>query len=67
MSKPEIFALCRIACWVIMTPIILLTSLKEAVWVVILLSLYANGATDLGTYRAAKADRHAKEEGRDSA
>lgn len=67
MSRPEVLALARAGLWVVLTPIILLTELKEAIWVVLLLSLYANFATDLSVYRAAKADRHAKKEEVDKA
>lgn len=50
------FHLARAIFWVAITPVVLLTSLKDAVWLVILLSLYANFASDLSVWRAAKVE-----------
>jgi hypothetical protein len=59
--KAEHVHYARAAVWVALAPAILLTELKEQVWVVILLSLYANFAGDVAAGNAAKADRHAKQ------
>lgn len=55
------FHLARAAVWVLLAPVLLLTSLKDQVWVVILLSLYANFAGDLSAWQAARAEREARE------
>lgn len=58
MSRMEHFHLARASIWVLLVPVVLLSSLKDAVWFVILLSLYANFAGDVSAWQAARADRH---------
>lgn len=58
MSKLEIAHLARASLWLLLVPVVLLTGLKDAVWFVILLSLYANFAGDVSAWQAARADRH---------
>jgi hypothetical protein len=58
VSRLEWFHLSRAAVWVLLVPVVLLTSLKDAVWFVILLSLYANAAGDVAAWQGARADRH---------
>jgi hypothetical protein len=57
VSKLERFHLVRASLWLLLVPIVLLTSLKEAVWFVILLSLYANFAGDISAWQAAREGR----------
>lgn len=57
MTKLEAFHLTRAGIWLLLVPIVLATSLKDAVWFVILLSLYANLAGDVSAYQAARAER----------
>lgn len=59
MSKMERFHLARASVWVLLVPIVLLTGLKDAVWFVILLSLYANFAGDVSAWQAARAEEKA--------
>lgn len=65
MSQPsqklERFHLARSAVWVVLVPVVLLTALKDAVWFVILLSLYANFAGDVSAWQAARAERRSIE------
>jgi hypothetical protein len=61
VSRLERFHLARAAFWVLLVPVVLLTGLRNAVWFVILLSLYANFAGDVSAWQAARADRHAGE------
>jgi hypothetical protein len=56
----EWFHLARSAVWVLLVPVVLLTTLKEAVWFVILLSLYANFAGDVSAWQAARVERRMK-------
>ena len=56
MRKLAHFHLFRAGLWVLLAPFILLTSLKDAVWVVILLSLYANFTGDVGAWQAARVE-----------
>lgn len=46
-------SLARALFWVVAAPVILLTSLKNQIWIVILLSLYANFAADFAGFIAA--------------
>jgi hypothetical protein len=57
VSKMERFHLARAAIWVLLVPVVLLSSLKNAVWFVILLSLYANFAGDVSAWQAARAEQ----------
>jgi hypothetical protein len=61
VTRSEVFHLARAVCWVAATPVILLTSLKDAVWLVILLSLYANFIGDIDAFEAARTKRHVGE------
>lgn len=60
-KKLENFHLARSFTWIALVPVVLLTSLKEAVWFVILLSLYANFAGDISAWQAARAERRSLE------
>jgi hypothetical protein len=62
MSKRlEHFHLARAAFWILLAPVLLLTPLKNEVWVVILLSLYANLAGDVSSWQAGRAERRSLE------
>lgn len=54
MSRKSAFHLARACFWLIAAPIILLTPLKDALWLVILLSLYANFVGDIGAFEASR-------------
>lgn len=55
------FHLARACFWLLLAPVVLLTSLKNAVWLVLLLSLYANLAADLGAWQASRAEQRAED------
>jgi hypothetical protein len=50
------FHLARALFWVALAPVVLLTSLKDAVWLVLLLSLYANFIGDVDAWQASRAE-----------
>lgn len=57
----EISYLVRAIAWVPITGYVLATDLKNAVWVVIIYSAYANITGDFGAWEACKAKRAARE------
>ncbi len=62
MSKrQEHFHISRAFLWWIVLPILFLLHLEQSVFVVIVLSVYANFAGDLSTWQARKAERSSME------
>jgi membrane protein YqaA with SNARE-associated domain len=60
-KRLEHFHLARAAFWILLAPVLLLSALKDQVWVVILLSLYANLAGDVSSWQAGRAERRSLE------
>lgn len=59
--RREHWHIARAAVWVALAPVALLTSLKNSIAFVILLSLYANAAGDISSWQAARAERKVEE------
>ncbi len=58
----EHFHLFRAALWVFLFgPVLYATGLYDQVWVVLVLSLYANAASDFGAWQGGRAERRSLE------
>jgi hypothetical protein len=60
MSKSAWFHLISTIAWAPLTAAIFYFHLENAVWLVLLLSIYANVKTDWGDYHAARAEEQGK-------
>ena len=59
-KRAEYFHLARAIFWPVSLPAIILLDLQDSVFLVLILSLYANMASDISAYQGAKAEKEAK-------